>query len=132
MTPEDIKQWTRKNLVMVCALRPEQCLQENLQPYWIRRSELSVNDGCLLWGSRVVVPLPRHKKIKEELHVTHPGIVLMKALARSYFWWLGIDMEMEFVICKCHRQHLLFNLGIIDLCWGHGSRCIGDWLTFLQ
>ena len=30
---------------------------EELKPYWNRRLELSVYDGCLLWGSRVAFPL---------------------------------------------------------------------------
>ena len=30
--------------------------EPNLQPYQSRASELSVQDGCVLWGSRMVVP----------------------------------------------------------------------------
>ena len=55
MTSEDIKQWIRKESLMAQALRlaqlgwPEQRRGENLQPYWILKSELNVYDGCLLW-----------------------------------------------------------------------------------
>ena len=36
---------------------------KTLRPFYHRRSELSVEDGCLLWGSRVIVP---GKGIKRE------------------------------------------------------------------
>ena len=29
---------------------------EDLRPYRQRKEELSLQDGCILWGSRVVVP----------------------------------------------------------------------------
>jgi len=28
-----------------------------LLPYWNRREELSVEDGCVMWGIQVVIPL---------------------------------------------------------------------------
>ncbi|XP_060089296.1 uncharacterized protein K02A2.6-like, partial [Heteronotia binoei] len=57
--------------------------------------------GCLLWGSRVVVPPQLQKRVLESLHETHPGIVRMKALARSYVWWPGMDGEIEDWVRRC-------------------------------
>ena len=36
--------------------------------------ELAIEDGCILWGSRVVIPSILRGKVLEELHVAHPGI----------------------------------------------------------
>ena len=36
------------------------------------KSELSVEDGCILWGSRVVVPPPGRVPIIKILHDGHP------------------------------------------------------------
>ncbi|XP_060103361.1 uncharacterized protein LOC132577587, partial [Heteronotia binoei] len=58
-------------------------------------------EGCLLWGSRVVVPPPLQKRVLASLHETHPGIVRMKALARSYVWWPGMDGEIEDWVRRC-------------------------------
>ena len=49
--------------------------------------ELSIEEGCILWGSRVVLPPQAGKKMVTELHNGHPGIAKMKNLARQYVWW---------------------------------------------
>ena len=43
-----------------------------LKPYFNRKLELTMEQGCILWGLRVVVP---HRYQLEELHRGHPGIV---------------------------------------------------------
>ncbi len=36
-----------------------------------------------------------------ELHQGHPGIGRMKALARSFVWWPGIDKQLEDTVRQC-------------------------------
>ena len=31
------------------------CVEEESKPFWSRRLEISVQEGCLLWGNHVVV-----------------------------------------------------------------------------
>nr|XP_056702475.1 uncharacterized protein K02A2.6-like [Euleptes europaea] len=71
------------------------------KPFSMRQHELSLNKGCLLWGNRVVVPAKLHTKVLEALHAYHPGIVRMKALPRSYVWWLGINVAVEEWVSRC-------------------------------
>ena len=75
---------------------------DDLKPFSSRRMELSVQDDCLLWGSRVVVPLPGRLPILRELHEGHPGISRMKSLARMVVWWPGMDQEIEEKVRSCH------------------------------
>lgn len=72
-----------------------------LKPFYNRRLELSVHQGCILWGGRVIIPLKLRQHILEQLHETHSGVVKMKHLARSYVWWPGIDQEIEQITKKC-------------------------------
>lgn len=53
-------------------------INTELRPYYCRRNELSVEEGSLLCGMKVVVPTSCQKKVLEELHTSHPGIVKLK------------------------------------------------------
>ena len=57
--------------------------KEQLHPLICRKDELSVQDGCILWGSRVVTPQAGRAAVMRELHEGHPGICRMKSLACS-------------------------------------------------
>ena len=49
-----------------------------------RKLELSVYQGCILWGSRVVIPEDYREHVLYQLHEGHPGVARMKNLARMY------------------------------------------------
>lgn len=53
----NIKEWTAKDHKFT-ATWPNQELSEDFKPYKTRKKELGTQDGCLLWGSRVIVPPP--------------------------------------------------------------------------
>ena len=72
-----------------------------LVPYWSRRHELSMEQGCILWGIRVIIPPSLQPQVLEELHHTHAGIVRMKAIARSYVWWPHLDQDLEKLAKSC-------------------------------
>ena len=70
--------------------------------YCHRKDELCVQQGVLFWGARVIIPPKGRDALLRELHDTHPGIVKMKALARSYLWWPGLDTEIERHVKDCN------------------------------
>ena len=72
-----------------------------LQPYASRKYELSSLDGCVLWGTRVAVPLAGRKRILDDLHETHQGASRMKARARMVVWWPGLDKSIEEIVSNC-------------------------------
>ena len=56
---------------------------------------ISIEHGCLLWGIRVIIPTSLRQQLLKALHEGHPGVVRMKAIARSYIWWSGLDKDVE-------------------------------------
>ena len=76
-------------------------ISDGYKPYWNRRQELSTEGGCLMWGNRVVIPQKLRARLVEELHRDHPGMVKMKAVARSYLWWPGVDKDLEECAKSC-------------------------------
>ena len=55
----------------------------------------------VLWGVRVVVPAKLRYRVLEELHRGHPGVVRMKALARSHVWCPELDREIKDRVKAC-------------------------------
>ena len=82
---------------------PSHCPDLEMKPYWNRREDLSLEDGCLLWGRRVVIPVKLQGNLLDELHECHPGMCRMKTLARSFVWWPGIDQDIEDRVRFCER-----------------------------
>ncbi len=72
-----------------------------MKTYWNRKTELSVELGCLTWGSRVVIPPKLREWVLAMVHSTHVGMVGMKSLARNYVWFPGIDARIEETVRTC-------------------------------
>ena len=77
-------------------------MQEALKPLFNRHLELSIEDGCIIWGIRVVIPKSLQTVMLKELHEDHPGVKRMKALARGHFWWPKLDQDIEQLATSCH------------------------------
>jgi len=56
---------------------------------------------CLMFASRVVIPLSLQKHVLMSLHNGHPGIVRMKLLARCVCWWLNQNADIEAFCQNC-------------------------------
>ena len=75
-----------------------------LLPYSRKVNELSVHNGCLLWGQRVVIPTSLQSRVLHELHLEHPGVNRMKALARSFVCWVNLDKDIKELVKTCQQS----------------------------
>ncbi|XP_063377580.1 uncharacterized protein K02A2.6-like [Cydia fagiglandana] len=113
-TPQDfpfdadqIAKETKKDVTLAAVMNhiyrgwPAKITDNELRPYWLHRTELSLQEDCILLGCRVVIPPALRKATLHVLHSTHNGIVQTKALARSYVWWPQLNEEIEKLIGNC-------------------------------
>ena len=76
-------------------------INEDIEKFRKLTDSLSVCHGCLLHGTRVVIPQSLQPKILELLHLGHFGMERMKQLARTAVYWPGIDAAIESTSRRC-------------------------------
>ena len=106
ITATQIKIMTRQDKVLSKVLYFVQkgwpaTVESALKSYASRKYELSSLDGCVLWGTRVVIPTAGRKRILDDLHETHQGASRMKARAQMVVWWPGLDKSIEEMVSNC-------------------------------
>lgn len=79
---------------------PSNC-KTDVKEFFIKKHELTLEKGVLMWGHRAIIPFRFRQTLLNEIHCSHMGIVRTKSLARSYFWWPGLDREIEAMINSC-------------------------------
>ncbi|XP_026686142.1 uncharacterized protein K02A2.6-like [Diaphorina citri] len=69
--------------------------------YYLGFKELGLTANTIINTNRIIISDDLKEQILKLLHDEHPGIVRMKALARSYVWFPGIDKEIENYVKSC-------------------------------
>ena len=104
-----LRQETAKDPVLATVMRyvregwPQKNTKMNADAEKFRKLEdsLSVVHGCLVHGTRVVIPESLQPQILDLLHIGHFGIERMKQLARTAVYWPGIDSAIEMFSRRC-------------------------------
>ncbi|XP_077528017.1 uncharacterized protein LOC144139592 [Haemaphysalis longicornis] len=73
-------------------------VEGELRPF---AAELSVIEGILLKGCKVVIPLSMRAEMLKKIHAGHLGMNKCKARARGLVFWPGLDGSIESMIRSC-------------------------------
>ena len=76
-------------------------IEIELRPYWDFRDEISVYDGILFKGEKVMIPKPMQAEVLKLLHSSHQGMVRTKQLGRDVVYWRGMNSQIEDEVSKC-------------------------------
>lgn len=104
----DIQKATNEDEILQIVIKymtvgwPRKIKCKNIMPFFNCKTELEVQDGCLLRGHRIVIPSRYRERMLKELHTAHFGIVKTKTAARSKMWWPGIDRDIDQLIGSCY------------------------------
>lgn len=73
-------------------------VSQALRPFSDRRSELTVEEGCLAVGRLCCssTKIERETPLSlQELHRDHPEVARMKVVTLRFMWWPGLEKEIE-------------------------------------
>lgn len=71
--------------------------------YFNIRNDLTLENNVLLWNNRIVIPDSLRSLVLKQLHESHLGIIKMKCIARKYFYWPGINKDIENLAMSCEN-----------------------------
>ena len=72
-----------------------------LKKYWSISSELSVHDGIVFRGNRVIIPSTLRAKFLSKLHDGHFGQNKCKSRARELMFWPGMNNDIDNFVSSC-------------------------------
>lgn len=70
-------------------------------PYYPVLTEITVANGLLLRGSRLIIPASMRLEILDKIHTGHQGITKCRERARQSVWWPGLSKQLEELVKSC-------------------------------
>ena len=69
--------------------------------YWTFRDEISIYNGVLYKGDRVIVPTVLRKKLLSRIHASHQGEQACLRRARDALFWPGMSQQFKDLVSSC-------------------------------
>ena len=76
-------------------------LPEEIRSYFQFRDHLSIVDGVVMYGDRLVIPPKLRNPIMETLHSAHQGTTSMNSRAQASVFWPGITSQLQQIRRDC-------------------------------
>ena len=72
-----------------------------VKAYWLDRAVLTVHNGLLLMGSRLVILTAMCNTVLDALHEGHQGMTRCRERARETVWWPGLSGQLNELVRNC-------------------------------
>ena len=72
-----------------------------LYAFWNYRDELTVADGVILKGTRILIPKSLQPDVLQQLHYAHQGAEQCKLRAKGSVFWVNINRDIEEMVKSC-------------------------------
>ena len=72
-----------------------------LHTFWTFREELTIEDGLILKGTRIIIPNNQCKAILKLIHEGHLGLNKCKLRAKETVYWPGLNEQLEDLVLNC-------------------------------
>lgn len=76
-------------------------VSKSIRQYWSCRNELSLEDGLVMFGERIIIPRTKQDEVLQKLHYGHQGVSKCQLRAKSCVFWPGINKSIEEIVSKC-------------------------------
>lgn len=70
--------------------------------YWLEQAHLSVHDGLLIKGTRLVIPFALWCDVLVKLHEGHQGVIKWRERVRQSVWWPELSQQLNELALKCN------------------------------
>ena len=74
---------------------------KSVQEFWNFRDELSVENGLVMKGQRIVIPPNLRRELLDILHVGHTGVEKTLRRARDILFWPGLTADITNLVLNC-------------------------------
>ena len=74
---------------------------QEIQKYWTFHEELTIEDGLILKGTRIVIPDEKREEILKQIHEGHLGLNKCQMCTKETVYWPGLNDQLEQLILNC-------------------------------
>ena len=97
------RDWVCKQVIQFCQMEwPNKALlPQDIQPYYSVAAEISIENGLLMRGCRIIIPSKLQPEMLNKIHEGHLGITKCRARARQSIWWPGLSKQLGEKVKNC-------------------------------
>ena len=76
-------------------------LPSKIQAFWTFREEMTIEDGLILKGTRIVIPSQKQVEILKLIHKGHLGLTKCKLQVKETVYWPSLNDQLEKLVLNC-------------------------------